>query len=292
MSNIGFSKKIKVAFKRLNNGFLKTYLIATGFVWGALEPFFAFYNPKIFSEKWQDGIFKYLCFQLISLIVTIKIKLPKEKVKFNLRGTNTKVEIVFGDLFSFEGYKAIPVSQFFYEGHSIEDISKNSIQAQLIKNKFSGDFSYYSEIIEKELVNIPYKTIKRNSNKEKQYEFGTTIAVNQSNDNFLLFALTKTELSHIEQGDKSNLSVLQKAVDKLYEKTSLIIQGEVLNIPLIGTGISGIGLPPARLLELNLLALYKAVKKNHITEKIRIVIWPDKFEDVDLEEIKSIWIRI
>ena len=65
--------------------------------------------------------------------------------------------------------------------------------------------------------------------------------------------------------------------------------GAPVVVPLVGSGVSGVGLPPRELLDLIILSAITETKKQQIATCIRIVLAPDRFDEIDLKEIKRYW---
>ena len=108
---------------------------------------------------------------------------------------------------------------------------------------------------------------------------------------YILFALTETELKGCITNDNCNTSKMWNALEVLWQKARIYSRGQSINIPLIGSGISGIRLNPSQILELNLLAIANALEESGkiTTEEIRIVLHPKYMETIDLRNFQSLW---
>lgn len=280
-----FSRLI-LGIKRDPKRFGMFFLFSYSWCWIVIEPILGIGISESFSGGW----YFYLFFLLVSLIVASLLTWPKDFIKLRLGASNTEIEILFGDLFNFDSFIAIPVSQFFeYEVDLL--VSQRSLHAQVINRFFPDELDLYAERIISSLDGEPYKTVRnRRRGEEKKYKFGTTVQIKKDNNNFILFALTKTELKSKVTKNNSDVTILWKTLMRFWNKTRNIANGEIINIPLIGSGVSGIGLPPMRLLELNLLAILESTKKGgFITNKIRVVIKNDHFDMIDLIALKKTW---
>jgi hypothetical protein len=108
---------------------------------------------------------------------------------------------------------------------------------------------------------------------------------------YILFSLTETELKgHIPQ-DNCNISKMWIALEKLWEAARVHSRGQAINIPLIGSGVTGIRLNPSHLLEINLLSIASAIQESGkiTTEDIRIILHPKYIEDINLNDFQSLW---
>jgi len=85
------------------------------------------------------------------------------------------------------------------------------------------------------------------------------------------------------------MAMLLDALDGLWKFARIKSDGEPLNLPLVGGGLSRIGLPARDLLNLIILSAIKETKVKEIAKTIRIVLHPSLFEEVDLREVKMHW---
>jgi hypothetical protein len=60
-------------------------------------------------------------------------------------------------------------------------------------------------------------------------------------------------------------------------------------LPLVGSGISGVGLEPRELLDLIILSVITETKRQQITMQVRIVLADDRFENIDLRQVQNCW---
>lgn len=126
---------------------------------------------------------------------------------------------------------------------------------------------------------------------ERLYSLGTTALVESKNDKFLLFAITWTELRGYIPDDNCSVTNMWVALEKFWYETRKYALGQDINIPLVGSGITGINLEPIHILQLNLLAIHNAIiEKGKITTgKIRIILYPPTHSDIDLDLVSNFW---
>ena len=60
-------------------------------------------------------------------------------------------------------------------------------------------------------------------------------------------------------------------------------------MPLVGSGLSGLGLPANQLLQLILVVLVNETKKKQVAMEITVVLHPSRFDEVDLGSIGAFW---
>jgi Domain of unknown function (DUF6430) len=282
---------LKIGIQRNYKLLLQNILVASFAIWGVLEPLLAL--AKIQVELSWD---KYLFFLIISLIIGIIKSFPLMQIKLYIR--NTPVKIVFGNLFELNqvNFKVLPVSQYFFETKVIP----NSIQDQLIK-KFLNQYGEeglknYEEQLIKGLEKENFEIINRNLQNEllnRQYSVGCTVKVDLGSDNFLLFALTKTEIGGKIPKENANVTTLWLALEEFWNNSIEIVKGKSIAIPLIGDNVAGITLSSEQILILNLWAIANAIDKfGRLTNnEIVIVIYnsEEKFSTIDLKKIKNLW---
>ena len=124
---------------------------------------------------------------------------------------------------------------------------------------------------------------------EKYYPLGTSAFIQKGDEQYLMVAVTETELRDYIESDNCSVTDLWIALEKMWIKAQQVSHGNDINIPLLGAGVTGIVLPPTQLLELNLIALLNALIKTQtrITSgEIRIILYHTYFEEIDLSSIK------
>jgi len=126
---------------------------------------------------------------------------------------------------------------------------------------------------------------------DRLYPLGTTIPIASKHNKYLLFALTWTELQGKIPDDNCNVTLLWQTLEKFWREARKIVLGEDINIPLVGSGVTGINLSPLHLLNLNVLALHNATNEvGKITSgKIRIILYPPAHSSINLTLIKQMW---
>lgn len=223
---------------------------------------------------------------VVSAIYTaIMIRQPS-KVVIPVRHTNTRIEIVFGDLFKEDGYRVISVNEFFDSEIGLP-VSEKSLHGMLITKCFGGYGKLFDEIIDHELESIPAETINRTRGKTQKYPIGTTALIPINNDRYLCFALCKTDISTGKA--YSDVPTLWNALIGLWQKARVVLGGNVLVVPLVGSGQAAIGLPPRELLNIIMLSAIIETKTKEVATCIRIVLSPNYFDTIDLNEVKHYW---
>lgn len=223
---------------------------------------------------------------IISLIYSaIRVWQPSE-VEIRVKHTNTRIQVKFGDLFIEDGYRAIAVSEFFDSELGLP-VSERSIHGIFLKKCFGGYPQSFDTIITSELQHISAQHVDKKSGKKEKYPIGTTALVSVNNDHYLCFALTEADPNTCKV--RADVPILWRALQGLWQKARVSHGGAPVVVPLVGSGVSGVGLPPRELLDLIILSAITETKKQQIATCIRIVLAPDRFDEVDLKEIKRYW---
>jgi hypothetical protein len=123
--------------------------------------------------------------------------------------------------------------------------------------------------------------------KNVKYDIGATAMVKANNDQYLLFALTHSD--PVTCKASADVTMLWNAVNSLWKRARNECNALPLNVPLMGSGPSGLGLPTRDLLNLIVLSAITETKAREITKRIRIVLHRDRFDDLDLRDVKSYW---
>jgi hypothetical protein len=217
-----------------------------------------------------------------------KVWKPSETT-IKIAHSSTCLEIIFGDLFAQDGIRAIGVSEFF-ETKLGQPVSDKSLHGAFLKLHFSGYQDSIDRQIELQLANEPHTLVHdKVEGKPLCYHIGATALINANEDRYILFALSKT--NHENCKVYSDVELMWRALHKLWQRARAECNGHPLNLPLVGSGLSGLNLPTRDLLNLVILSAITESKAHEITRTIRIVLRRDRFEDIDLREVKHYWER-
>lgn len=278
---LGFRKK---PFKALINIFI-TYAA----IWTILDPLISMVSP---AEKYFSGELKFFILVFISSLIGLcRNAVPGE---ITLQYANSTIKVVFGDLFALDGFKAIPVSRYFYETEVVPTSLQNKIIQMFVQSaEGSKGFEIYTKSLSSALQNTQYQENYRTSTQrnERYYPLGTTAHLELNGKDYILFALTETELKgHIPQ-DNCSVSKMWIALENFWQEARVHSRGKHINLPLIGSGVTGIRLNSNRILEINLLSIANAIEEGGkiTTEEIRIVLHPKYMETVNLDNFQSLW---
>lgn len=223
---------------------------------------------------------------LVSLVFgLIKVWKPS-RIEIRMAHANTIFEVLFGDLFEQSGIRAIAVNEFF-DSKIGKPVSDKSLHGIFLQKCFGGHPESFDKQLDEELKNVEHSEVVKTDGKTKRFPVGSTalIAVNQ--DRYLVFAFAKTNPETCKA--YSDVTIMWMALHSLWQRARIESGGHELNLPLVGSGLSGLGLPTRDLLNLIILSAITETKAKEITQKIRIILHRDQFDDLDLRDVKKHW---
>jgi len=232
------------------------------------------------------GVPSLLVVLAIGIVYSVfRIRRPSS-VTFSIAHTNTKIQIKFGDLFDEDGVRCIAVNEFFDSELGLP-VSRNSLHGIFLSRCFGGHPDSFDKIISDELVDTLAETVHRKQGKERKYSIGTTANVIVNSDRYMCFALCRTDVATLKA--EADVPMLWQALEGLYSKARHSLGGAPLVLPLVGSGLSGLDLPARDLLDLIVLSIIAESKKKQIATLIKIILKSDRFDEVDLAEVKKYW---
>lgn len=272
---------VGLGIKRRPLAFAASIFLAYSALWTVVESLSYF----IGDLKLQGGYY-YLALVLTAIGVGLIRAFPKQEVTFKVGHSNTAIRVRFGDLFQSDGHLAIPVNEYFDSELGLP-VSPKSLHGMVIERFFGGHQASFDQLVATDLHSTPSQHISRTKGKPLRYEIGTTAKISTNSHRFLLFALCTTDLVTLKAS--ARLPELVRALQGLCAKAQVVLGGEKLVVPLVGSGLSGIGLAPQHLLQLILLTLIDETKRSQFALEIDVVIHPAKYDEVDLRLIQQVW---
>ena len=214
------------------------------------------------------------------LIRRVTIKMPHIR---------TTISIFAGDLLSQEGCLIVPANDFFDNVVNEDLVAAKSIDGQMIKRFWSGNIEAMNAEVSRQLEAESYDFVTRDAPaKTKRYKIGTSIILKASEKIRVLWvALSTTDVeTNKTHADLDDLALaIRSALVKARNKGN----GDALNIPLMGGGLSRTGMSSAFLLNLQIGIVVDESKKQNITEEINIVLTRAVLGDINLLEVKKNW---
>ncbi|MBI3433294.1 MAG: hypothetical protein HY018_13915 [Hydrogenophilales bacterium] len=200
--------------------------------------------------------------------------------------SNTAIEVLFGDLFEQSGIRAIAVNEFF-DSKIGKPVSDKSIHGMFLQKCFGGHPEPFDKQVDEELRKVEFSEVAKTDGKTKCFPIGSTALITVNQDRYLAFAFAKTDPETCKA--YSDVTMMWIALHRLWQRARVESGGHEINLPLVGSGLSGLGLPTRDLLNLIILSAITETKAKEITQKIRIVLYRDRFDDLDLRDVKKHW---
>ena len=210
------------------------------------------------------------------------------RIEIPIANCSTIIEVVFGDLFAQEGLRAIAVNEFF-DSKLGKPVSDKSIHGIFLQRCFGGHQESFDKQVDDELKNIQDTAVvpEKVEGKTKRFPIGTTTLLTANQDRYIVFAFAKTDPATCKA--YSDVTMMWVALNQLWGRVRIESGGYPINLPLVGGGLSGLGLPTRDLLNLIILSAITETKAKEITQRIRIVLHRDRFEHLDLRDVKKFW---
>ena len=203
-----------------------------------------FFDSKIKFE----GLVFLMGLIAVSFVFSLWMIWKPSSVEIAIKHTNTTIKISFGDLFSCSGIKLISVNNFF-DSEIGRPVSNKSLHGIFINRAFGGHPQSLDVQINQNLDAIDFKEItEKVEGKNKCYPIGTTAVIDVSGDKYILFALTNSDPATCKAS--SDVTMMWVALHGAWQRARIEAGGHDVNIPLVGSGLAGLGLPTRDLLNL------------------------------------------
>ncbi len=261
--------------------FISEIFLGYSAIWTLLES-----ASYFFVDLKLQGAGYYLCLVILSVLIALARAYQHRSIHFKIGHSNTKVTVLFGDLFDRAGHLAIPANEYFDSQLGLP-VSPSSLHGIVLNRFFASHPASFDQLVASDLAGTPSSPVQRTGGKTDQFAIGTTASVRTNSHKFLFFALCRTNTATFKAS--ASLPDLLRALEGLCAKARNILGGEKLVVPLVGSGLSGIGLPANQLLQLILLVLVNETKKNQVALEIEVVVHPSRFDEVDLGSIETFW---
>lgn len=212
--------------------------------------------------------------------------LPRNHVEMKIPSSDSSLKITFGDIFDREGVIVIPVNEYF-DGQLGNHVSKKSLHGQFIKNLLDGQSQLFYRLISEDLESVQSETVPRKSGRNIKYPIGTVARADINGRRFILAALSRTDTATL----KSSATVhdLWDCMNGIWQGARNFSNGENVNVPLIGSGLSRVGLPQRNLIDIIMTSLLYCTKEQKIADNVTLVLPDILKEEIDLVAIKRSW---
>jgi len=237
---------------------------------------------SFFKENENYKIYFVLIIGIINLCFAGFSIRKKNKLSLDLT-KKIHTDIYYDDLFQSKGIIVIPVNDYFDTIVDDKIISSNTIHGKFINNFFKCNEKELKQQINKSLSNsqVIETNLNRKQGNKKRYPLGTIAIVQQEDKTFFLLALTRFNNNHRAEITKSEY---QRVIMQLFDFTEQHSQGFKINIPLIGSGHSGVELSEQKLLEFILFSITLNDKLT-LLNGVDIILYKDVKDNIDLNKI-------
>lgn len=208
------------------------------------------------------------------------------KVTIPVKQSNISIEVAFGDIFECDGITAIPVSEFFDSEFGLP-VSPNSLHGIFINRCFGGHPQAFDKQITNQLAGVRPAQVKKEHGKTARYPIGTTTVLEAAGKHYLTFAFTHADPKTCKAS--ADVPQMFEALSGLWKHSRIHMNGNALNLPLVGSGPSGVGLPAVDLVHILLLSFLDESRRQVITQKLRIILTWDRLDEINLRQLKESW---
>jgi len=225
---------------------------------------------------------------ILSIIYVLWESTPYSQINISLPSTISKLKIKFGDIFEGDGLIVIPVNEFFDSEIGGGYVSENSLHGKFILQILNGDSVRFNGLVDESLKDLSPPFIKRTGGRRRRYPIGTVVKMDINGIRYLLVALSRTDTTTLKAS--ATLEELITCLQRLWEAVRNYSEGACVKVPLIGSGLSGVGLPYQDLIHITRTSLLEATKEKQVTDEIILVINPIHKAEIDLNLIKERWL--
>lgn len=204
----------------------------------------------------------------------------------NLSSPDSIIEIKIGNLFDEPQHVVIGTNDVFDTAIG-EIIKPSSVQGQFLTRIYEGNQQLLDADISTALEFMTVsKKKEHNKNKGKnwRYPVGTTLALGSPEKRYFMSAYGRMGNNLVVQSTSDDV---WKSLSCLWEEVRQKGHGLDVAIPVIGSDLARTNLPRMALIKLIIISFVAASKKNFITAKLTIVIYPNDLGSVDLYDLKS-----
>ena len=242
-------------------------------LWGLLEPAQAFLQLNLASTP------KFALLVGASLTIGLWRMLPANRASRQIAGTTTSLSIEYADVFDQRGVVAVPVNEFI-DCEVGQHVSSASLHGQVIARFYNGDSNAFATATESALGDTPFDVVQRKSGRTQRFAVGTTLYLQTGQLATIPFVLTRTDPSTL----KAHATVVEmwQALSGLWNAARIHCRDRPLVIPLIGGGLSGVGLSPQHLLSLLVISASSESRAKRICGEIRICLAEHLRESTDI----------
>ena len=213
---------------------------------------------------------------------------PKKRIEFQIPASDSSFAIRFGNIFDGKAVVVVPVNDYF-DGELGDHVSEHSLHGKFIRDVLGGQSKTFVDLTSESLVDVAPEEadVERSSGRCDRYGIGTVARVDVNRRRYLLVALSHTDPLSL----KGHASVhdLWTCLAGVWKGIREYSNGKPANIPLIGSGLSGVGLPPQHLIEIVITSFLCHTKERKVADVVTLVLPRRLAGHVDLKSIERRW---
>ena len=247
---------------------------------GSISAFFASLKP--------EGLVWYCALVVLSAIGGVWRAWPTKRIEFPIPASDSSFEIRFGNVFEGKGVVVIPVNEYF-DGDLGDHVSEDSLHGRFIRDVLGGQSKTFFDLTSEALAGVVPEQIgvARSSGQCDRYAIGTVARVDVNDQRYLLVALSHTDLSSLKAF--ATVHDLWTCLEGVWKGIREYSNGKPVRIPLIGSGLSGTGLPLGNVIEIMITSFLCHTKERKVADRVSLVL-PRRFAgNLDLNSIKRSW---
>ncbi len=260
--------------------FFRGGLATYGALWLIVESICFF-----FSSLKPEGLVWYCLLLGLAAIGGIWWAWPTKQIEFQIPASDSSFEIRFGNVFEGSGVVVIPVNEYV-DGELGNHVSENSLHGQFIRDVLGGQSQTFFDLTSGALEGVvPEETsVARLSGKCDRYAIGTVAPVDVNDRRYLLVALSHTNPESLKAF--ATVHDLWTCLAGAWKGIREYSNGRPVRIPLIGSGLSGIGLPPGNLIEIMVTSFLCHTKERKVADRVTLVLPHHLKRKLDLNSIR------
>lgn len=212
-----------------------------------------------------------------------------KRITIDLPNLRTRINVFAGDLLDQNGCAIVPANDFFDNVVNESIVAEKSVDGQMIKRFWAGNLSSMDNTVNEQLRNVPFTAEERAlPAKNKRYAIGTSVVLRARDGLRIIWvALTNTDIA--TNKTHAGMEDLQFAIRSALVTARNKGNGDTLNFPLMGGGLSRTGLSSSFLLNLLIGVIVDESKNESIAETVNIVLTHKVINELNLFEIKRSW---
>jgi hypothetical protein len=273
------AQRIQVGLRRYPFRWIVEASVVYAAAWSGLEPLFGLLGLAAPGES------AYATLVVLSLVLGVWRALPPLEVSGRIAGSNTTVMLSFGNIFATTGVRCVPVNEFF-DSELGSPVSPHSLHGQLLATELGGHPDAFDRQVAIALADARSTSRQRAKGKPLQYAIGTTAELDVGGTPYILFALAHTD--PVTNKASATVNDMWQALDGLWSRARDVSNGRTIVVPLVGGGLSGVGLPPQHLLVILLVSFASATKAKRVGSSLHVVLHESLFPDLDLRAAFSL----